>query len=98
MELTPTFAHALHMQVETIYVPIKRWLAEAGDEALPIVELWDVLTASWDLSEGALRRQWLEKGECCNPACTARGGKNLKVKKCARCHKMLYCSSVCQKA
>ena len=84
--------------MEKVYVPTIRSLSKAGKAAESTLSLFEMLAGLWNISEEGLRKRWLEDGECCNPSCESRGEPDLKMKRCKRCQKVLYCSAKCQKA
>ena len=100
---TLAFVEACRAEAETIHVPMVRRLVAKKMEKNPFVEelrkTWKKLTDALKISEVAIRKEWLARGECWNPWCTnRRGDKTIKTKRCARCQVIRYCSVECQKA
>lgn len=100
--LSPSFVDECRAQTEQHLIPVFRHLVVRGYErnlfAKDAYSLWKRWAIALDISEAGLRKKWLEEGDCWNPWCPNRGDKSVKKKRCARCHGVMYCSNVCQKA
>lgn len=99
---TEAFGRELRSHFETNFISFNRQLRifmnDGSAYAKHVWALWQSLANALGYTEAGLRQKWLDEAQCWNPQCFSRPddvkGKN---KRCARCHKVWFCSKECQK-
>ncbi|EKM55211.1 uncharacterized protein PHACADRAFT_255664 [Phanerochaete carnosa HHB-10118-sp] len=101
-KVTEDFERELRGTFEMHYIrfnrELVRFVSEGSVYAKHVWVLWQNLAKVLGCTEAGLRQKWLDEGQCWNAACrtrmeTAKG----RHRRCARCHKVRFCSSECQK-